>query len=421
MFLALYANENQELLEHSGIAMLGRTGTNWVEPEELEMIPLPRGASLVTVPYYIPVGLDGDRLTYFESDPSARGQKAYAVAALLPQGFTRTLLPACVSSRSAGDLPLLGYAAVGFKNGQVYTAAVQTDEHRKWHPVYYNTARLPERINRQLRKYPDNRILQHLAHCSLDYSCFTAQNIFYRRWEGGIPTMPSCNADCIGCISESHHGADSPQQRLTFVPDAQEIAEIAGDHLQNAKEAIISFGQGCEGEPALNAPRLAEAIKMVRQQTDRGTININTNAGFSSGLSQLYDAGLDSMRVTIFSFAEDNYVKYHRPRNYKFASVRDSIAHARAKGVNVSINLLVFPGFTDRESEIEALLEFIRKNPVDMIQLRNLNIDPDYLLDLFDSQEAGMGMLTFLSILQQELPQVRIGSYTHPLRCDKRE
>ena len=51
---------------------------------------------------------------------------------------------------------------------------------------------------------------------------------------------------------------------------------------------------------SLNAPRLAEAIKMVRQQTDRGTININTNAGFSSGLSQLYDAGLDSMRVTIF-------------------------------------------------------------------------------------------------------------------------
>ena len=42
MFLALYANENQELLEHSSIAMLGRTGSNWVEPEELEMIPLPR-------------------------------------------------------------------------------------------------------------------------------------------------------------------------------------------------------------------------------------------------------------------------------------------------------------------------------------------------------------------------------------------
>lgn len=421
MFLALYANENNELLDHPGVSMLGRTGANWVEPEEQEMIPLPKGASLVTVPRYIPVGLEEDKLTYFEFDPSGRGQRAYAVAALLPQGFTRTLLPACVSSPSAGDLPLLGYAAVGFKNGQVYVAAVQTDEHRKWHPVYYNTDRLPERINRLLRQYPDNRILQHLAHCSLEYSCFTAQNIFYRRWEGGIPTVAACNADCIGCISEGHDGHTSPQQRLDFVPDVKEIAEIALGHLQEAKEAIISFGQGCEGDPALNAPRLAEAIKIVRQHTDQGTININTNAGFSSGLSQLYEAGLDSMRVTVFSFDKDNYIKYHRPRSYDFAQVRDSIVKAREKGVNVAINLLVFPGFTDRESEIEALLRFVRETPVDMIQLRNLNIDPDYLLNIFESQEEGVGIPTFLSILQQEMPQVGIGSYTHPVRGNKGE
>lgn len=416
MFWALYANEKDELLEHPGVVMLGRTGANWVEPEEQEMIPLPKGASLVTVPHCIPVGLNQDRLTYFESDPSGRGQKAYAVAALLPQGFTRTLLPACVSSRSAGDLPLLGYAAVGFKNGQVYVAAVQTDEHRKWHPAYYNTSRLPQRIKRKLQRYPGNRILQHLAHCSLDYGCFTAQNIFYERWEGGIPTMTACNADCMGCISEGHEGMTSPQQRLDFVPDIREICEVAVDHLQNAREAVISFGQGCEGEPSLNAARLAESIRLIRQSTDKGTININTNGGFSQGLSQLYDAGLDSMRVTIFSFNENNYVRYHRPRSYKFAQVRESMAEARQKGVDISINLLVFPGFTDRESEIEALLKFVRETPVNMIQLRNLNIDPDYLLSSFDSHETGVGILPFLHILQQELPEVAIGSYTHPVR-----
>lgn len=416
MFLVLYANEKNELLEHPGVTMLGRTGTTWVEPEEQEMIPLPKGASLVTVPYSLPVGLDQDRLTYFESDPSGRGQKAYAVAALLPQGFTRTLWPACVSSRSAGSLPLLGYAAVGFKNGQVYTAAVQTDEHRKWHPVYYNTPRLPQRIDQKLRRYPHNRILRHLAICSLDYGCFTAQNIFYRRWEGGIPTMTACNADCIGCISEGHDGNVSPQQRLNFVPEVAEICEIAVDHLEYAREAIISFGQGCEGEPSLNAARLAEAIGLIRQATDKGTININTNGGFSRGLSQLYAAGLDSMRVTIFSFNEDNYVRYHRPRGYKFAQVGESIAEAREKGIHVSINLLVCPGFTDRMSEIEALVEFVRKTPVNMIQLRNLNIDPDYLLNLFNNQESGVGMLSFLNIIRQELPEVAIGSYTHPVR-----
>lgn len=416
MFLALYANEQNDLLDHPGVGMLGRTGASWVEPSDEEMIPLPQGASLITVPHYIPVGMDGERLTYFEYDPSGQGQKAYAVAALLPQGFTRTLLPACVSSSSLGELPLLGYAAVGFKHGKIYTAAVQTDEHRKWHPRYYNTSRLPDRINNCLRNKPKNRILQHLAHCSLDYGCFTAQNIFYRRWEGGIPTMTACNADCMGCISESHHGTTSPQQRLNFVPDVDEIAEVAVNHLQQARDGIISFGQGCEGEPSLNAPRLSQAIQRVRQQTDRGTININTNAGFTEGLLSMYKAGLDSIRVTIFSFNEDNYMEYHQPRNYSFNDVRESIQLAREHGVKAAVNLLAFPGFTDRESEIEALLGFLKDTPVDMIQFRNLNIDPDYLMESFESQEPGIGIIPFLDIIRRELPHIAIGSYSHPVR-----
>jgi len=67
-------------------------------------------------------------------------------------------------------------------------------------------------------------------------------------------------------------------------------------------------------------------------------------------------------------------------------------------------------------SEIETLVEFVRKTPVNMIQMRNLNIDPDYLLNIFNSKEAGVGMLSFLNIIRQELPDVAIGSYTHPVR-----
>ena len=49
---------------------------------------------------------------------------------------------------------------------------------------------------------PENCIITQLAHCALEYSCFTAQNIFYRRYEGGIPVSNACNAACVGCISE---------------------------------------------------------------------------------------------------------------------------------------------------------------------------------------------------------------------------
>lgn len=414
MFLTLFANNRGEVLEYPGMKMLGRSGLDWVVPDKSEMIPLPKGASLVNVPECIPVGLNlKDKLTCCKSDP-AHNEPIQAVAALLPQGYTRTLMPACVKYRQDSQLPLLGYAAVGLKNEKIYVAALKSDFHRKWHPINYNTDGLPARIARTLKKYPENRIFRQLARCSLEYSCFTAQNIFYQRWEGGIPTMPKCNANCIGCISESHLNTASPQHRLDFIPDVNEIVQVGLEHLKYARGGIISFGQGCEGEPSLNADRLAEAIKITRNQTLKGTININTNAGYYQGIKKICDAGLDSMRVTIFSCNENNYSAYHRPISYTLRDVESSINYAKDSGIKVAINLLTFPGFTDREEEIDALLAFLRDNRIDMVQLRNLNIDPDYLTNSFPG-DSGIGIPNFIGLLKNELPGLEIGSYSHPV------
>ena len=413
MYYTLYADQEGNLLDCPSLAMLGRSGSQWVEPEAGEMIPLPRGASLLSLPGYLPVGLDEqDQLRLMEQLPGGSGISA--VAALLPQGFTRTLLPAAVHQQEDVILPIYGYAAVAFHHGKTYVAAVQSDEHRKWHPKNYNTNSLATRIESMRKKYPGNRILEQLARCSLQYGCYTAQNIFYQRWEGGIPTMTACNANCLGCISENDGPFDSLQNRLTFLPEVDEIAQLGWEHLDKAREAIISFGQGCEGEPSLNAATLSQAIRIIRSKTERGTINMNTNAGYTQGIKQICDAGLDSMRVTIFSCWEENYLRYHRPRNYSWSDLSNSINYAKEQGVFLALNLLVFPGFTDREQELEALLNFVKQNPVDMIQLRNLNIDPEYLWQNIVGDGVGMGIVSFLQILKKEIPHVKLGSYSHP-------
>ncbi len=396
------------------VSMLGRSGSQWVEPEKQEMIPLPQGATLVTLPGYLPIGLNEKGERYLvEHVPGLPTKAVNAVAALLPQGFTRTLLPAGVSQNNS-ILPVYGYSAVGFHDEQIYVAAIKSDEHTKWHPKNYNTSSLEAKIKRLTKKYPQNRILSQLSRCSLEYGCYTAQNIFYQRWEGGIPTMISCNADCLGCISENHGPYDSPQNRLTFIPQVDEIAQIGTHHLINARDAIISFGQGCEGEPSLNALKLAQAIKIIREQTGQGTINMNTNAGYTRGIKQMVDAGLNAMRVTIFSCREDNYLIYHRPKDYGFSDVINSIQYAKKQGLSTSLNLLVFPGFTDREEEIEALLKFVQDNPVDMIQLRNLNIDADFLMKNISNKSPGIGIGNFITVLKEEIPHVKLGSYSYP-------
>lgn len=414
MYLTLFADQYGEVFEHPHLAMLGRTADRWELPGPGEMIPLPGGASLVMVPEHYPVGWDTEkqRAVLLQKSPYGGEGRVYAVAALLPQGFTRTYLPAGVVPKGRGALPLLGYAAVGLKNDRIYVAAIQTDRHHRWHPRYYNTNGLQRRVERRLQAEPGNRILQHLSQCACSYGCFTAQNIFYERWEGGIPSMPACNAACLGCISERHGKAPSPQQRLNFIPEVEEIASVGTHHLEKARGGIISFGQGCEGEPSLNHARLAEATRMIRRRTERGTININTNAGYPEGIRDLVDAGLNSMRVTMFSCRRNNYEKYHRPRDYGLEDVEASIRFARKRGVCVSINLLTFPGFTDQAAEVEELLKFLSRNDVNMVQLRNLNLDPDELFQHFPYSGNTLGIKGLIRTLRG-IKGLKVTSYTH--------
>lgn len=406
----IFSDENGKLYEDPALGFLGRTGDVWKEPEDFELIEMPQGASLVMMPERYPVGWDVDQRKPVCLE-RAGAKRAVVLAALLPQGFTRTYLPAGVKPQGAKNLPLYGYTAVAGDGHKIYLCAVQTDEHRKWHPRYYNTKDLEALISERLALHPANRILKQLAHCSLHYSCFTAQNIFYRRWEGGIPTSPKCNANCIGCISKNHPGWQAPQNRISFLPDEREIVEVAVFHLEEAEEGIISFGQGCEGEPALRADCLSKAVKAIRGRTSRGCININTNAGYFEGIKMMVDAGLDCMRVTMLSASKEDYYRYHRP-GYDFGEIEKSIKYGVDNGVFVSLNLLTMPGYTDGEDQIERLLELKKMTGFQMVQLRNLNIDPDYFYGHFVSRSRALGIIKMIEIFKDH--GIEVGSYTHP-------
>lgn len=398
--------------------MAGRLGMRLVEPEQEEMIPLPPGASLVMLPERQPVGISPQGcFATLSRQPGRRAGRPYAVAALLPQGYTRTLLPAYTRQGAAVPLPLFGYCAVGFREEGLYVAARQTDEDNWWNPRYYDRPDLGQLIEQRLLEFPRNRVLVHLAHCALEYSCFTAQNLFYRRWEAGIPVSPACNARCRGCISEQPaECCPSPQQRIRFTPALEEIAELAVPHLEQAVDSIVSFGQGCEGEPLLRGQELVRAVKLIRQRTGRGTLNLNSNGSRPKTVEALAASGLNALRVSLVSACEELYQEYHQPQGYGLKQVRESIRRAAGQGVEVSLNLLHFPGVTDRPSELEALLKLVRETGVRRIQLRNLNLDPEVFLALVsDPHQEPLGTPQFLKLLQEELPGVKLGNYTRPV------
>ena len=85
------------------------------------------------------------------------------------------------------------------------------------------------------------------------------------------------------------------------MPSPEEVAETALFHGHNVKNAVFSFGQGCEGEPLLQADLIEKSIRLIRKATSQGIININTNASKPESVSRLFDIGLDSIRVSVNS------------------------------------------------------------------------------------------------------------------------
>jgi pyruvate-formate lyase-activating enzyme len=375
-----------------------------------DLIPLPEGSTLSMLPERLPVGLDtqGARRT-------AHG--GWALAALLPIGYTRTHLPAYVETEASFPLPFFGYSAIAGWRGRLYSAAIQTDDPAHWLPSAFNRRRLERVVQERLEAEPANRVLAHHAHCALDYACPTASNIFLRRWEGAVAVSAGCNARCVGCISKQEEDElVSPQDRLAFLPTVEEIVVVGVAHLEAASDAIYSFGQGCEGEPLLQARRIEQAIRAMRAQTARGTININTNASNPRALQRLYAAGLDSLRASTISARRETYDAYYRPIGYTLDDVKRSLVLAREAGVYTSINLLCFPGLIDCEDELAALLNFLRETGTRLVQLRNLNIDPELLWSRVPRPHgAPLGIRALVETLRRETPEVEIGNFSRPV------
>jgi pyruvate-formate lyase-activating enzyme len=266
------------------------------------------------------------------------------------------------------------------------------------------------------RKMPNNRLREHLENCALHYGCPAGKNFFLGRYEAPLPTARQCNARCLGCLSlQDSDAIHNSQERIVFTPAPEEIAEVALTHLKQVTRGVVSFGQGCEGDPLLAARVIEPAIRIIRSQTPRGTINLNTNASQPAILEKLINAGLDSLRVSLNSVRKNCYETYFRPQGYIFEDVLASIDLAISKGCWVSINYLNCPGFTDTPKEAEALTVFLRQHPINMIQWRNLNFDPvRYWQKMAAPAEAPIGMARLVKRIRSAFPKLKHGYFNPP-------
>lgn len=410
----LYSDGNGNIFEDSSLFVLGRAGWDAFEVSLENWIELPDGGNLYELPGRRGIGID------VETGEMRLCEKGWAVAAFIPPAHTSLFLAAYEALPEAPTLPLFCYTAAGWYNNKTFVTAVRIENDIRQECAGYNDDVIATGSEQLLEAYPHNRLVKHLMEtCCMTYNCPAARNFAMSRWECPVPASPACNANCIGCVSFQpiEEEITSPQDRLTFKPTAEEIVEFTVPHLMNAPFPIVSFGQGCEGEPLLMWETIKESIIEIRKHTDKGSININSNGSKPDAVKVLFDAGLNSIRVSINSARKDIYTKYYRPNNYTFEDVIESLQVARDCGGWSSINYFVFPGMTDSVAEYEALRKLIIDTDVKMIQWRNFNIDPDWYLGLIGVGETGemMGVKQMMDLLREEFPTLKFGYFNPPI------
>ena len=406
----MFSDGKGGIYEDETLYTAGRSGWDALPIPENEWILLPEGGQLYELPGRRGIGID------VKTGEMRICEKGWAVAAFIPPAHTGLYISAYETMQDAPTLPLFCYTAAGWQDEKIYVPAVRIEKDIRQESEGFVEEKIEEGLSKLLGAYSQNRLVKHLAeNCCMTYTCPAARNLFMGRWECPVPVSPACNANCIGCISfqPSDETIVSTQDRLTFKPTAAEIVEFTVPHLETAPYPIISFGQGCEGEPLLMWETIRESIIEIRKHTQKGSININTNGSMPKAVQALCEAGLTSIRVSTNSAREEIYTPYYRPNNYQFKDIIESLKVANSFGVWTSINYFVFPGMTDSIAEYEALRSLIKETGLKMIQWRNFNIDPDWYLGKIGVADTGecMGVKQMLELIQEEFPDLKFGYF----------
>jgi pyruvate-formate lyase-activating enzyme len=371
-------------------------------------IPLPAGTEVIALPERDALGLERS------GRPRPLGGGRWSVGAILPIGHLRLGLPAYTDDSRHPALRPRAYAAVGADaNGELVVAAAVVEPSA----VTADGRSAPDlaaRMSAALRDRPSNRLVRQLARCAKEYRCRAATNAFVRRHDCALPVAAPTNEHPPAVLLLRDDADASPSEPAAFHPTATEIADVAVDHLESG--GLVAFGRACEGEPLLAARAVEAAIIAIRERTRRGTVHLETNGSSPIALRRLCDAGLDSVAFRIASARAETYDALHRPEGYRFLDVRAAIGEAIGRKIAVAIVLLLLPGLSDRDAELDATLALAHELPDgSTLLLRDLAADPQRALALVPSAGEPAGMDRLLDRLRSDASHLRIATLPRPL------
>ncbi len=413
----LLASEQGEFFEHPNLEPLPpRAGERL--PAELGGPDLfkasPSGSERVALHGYRPVGWDPERqcrvqLTTIERKGQER--EVWAVGAALPPDWLCLRVPSGGAEPGHPDTHLSAFCEVASREGAFLVAASNLLPLSWGDAPAYDTPDLLSCVQRRLAATPGNRVLRRLAHCALEQACRMAQNFFYRRGEVFLPVLGGCAAGRRRCSAfHRPQNGGSVNDSSNATSRVEDLVDVGAEHLRQVRGGTVTFGLGAGGDQHLLYERIKRSILMLRAHAPDARLNLDTQAGLPSSIGRLFTAGLSSVRIGLNSAVRDHYERCYGSSGATFENLRGTLGVASGKGARIFLGLEVIPGFSDRPSELEALLGLIAEFGVEGIQLRTQSGPQEGPSVAVFGEQAALGIGELVQQLRSRAPGLWLGT-----------
>ena len=119
----VYSDRRGNIFDFPGHPPLFRSGNRFVQVQKSDLIKLPYGSYLFTLPDRYPVSGKGGNNAAVKRSP--HGEDINAVASFPASAYLRTYLPAFTAKKNAVTLPLWAYTGVVLKGDDFYIPDVR--------------------------------------------------------------------------------------------------------------------------------------------------------------------------------------------------------------------------------------------------------------------------------------------------------
>jgi len=151
-----------------------------------------------------------------------------------------------------------------------------------------------------------------------------------------------CSADCIFCIRNFADGVYGYNLRLSKEPSTEEIVKALEELDLSKYREIVFTGLG---EPTLRFDVVLAVTRWLKSRNIRVRLDTNGHAALINPgkdvISELKNAGIDSISVSLNAESEEKYNKLCRPiHKNAYRAILEFVKEARKAGINTRVTVV---------------------------------------------------------------------------------